>query len=92
MLFESYQMKVRLFFLIPVPSSTLCFPLQTPQAMWANLAPAKNIPDIMCLWLCPKIAADTRGCDLGPLKLHWKERERDVDWVMAAGFQPKAAV
>lgn len=48
------------------PLEAIVFPLQTPQAMWANLAPVKNIPDIMCLWLCPKIGTNARGFDLNP--------------------------
>lgn len=52
------------------------FPLQSLETVWANLAPGKNIPNIMCLWLCPRIGKNAHGCDFEPLGASRKGESR----------------
>ncbi len=58
--------------------SILCrvFPLQSLETVWATLAPGKNIPNIMCLWLCPRIGKNAHGCDFEPLGASRKAESR----------------
>lgn len=42
--------------------------------IWVYLAPAKNIPNIMCLWLCPRIG--TNAC-VGDLEVPGERAESE---------------
>lgn len=49
------------------------------QTVRANLAPGTKIPDIMCLWLCPRIDKNAHGCDFDdfePLGVSREEKSR----------------
>lgn len=50
--------------------------LSSMEAAWANLAPGKYIPTIMCLWLCLRIGKNAHGCDFELLGASRKEDSR----------------